>query len=727
MNDCINGSGANTCSLVGGGTGTHSVVSGDTVQVASGSCVITAQITLPNVCFVLTGNGTTNNSTSSIVPGTINTTLIDAINNGSSPIFNEAGLSQSNCPGGTAAQIFRISLISFVPCTGSGTPTATNGSCTAAMTNGYSPISIYGTCTSSGCPSVRFDNLSFTNWNTSTNGSQSNSKIRESSLYAVMDHNDFDIASGGGGQEAINCEMSSYLGVGSFGDNSWHQPSPWGSLAQLYVENNTFNHSNLETEFPAKNDPGTWGGCRMVIRFNSFNGNVVNSSPYITYHGTDTSGRGRIGAQVEAYGNIFACTGSECNGSASAIMYSERDGDIIAFLNTLTTGGVGQIHGMFLIQEQRTWRTTALGVCDGSGPFDNDDGFALVGSPIALTNVSGTTLTVAGTPWTATAFNFPGANLFMVYDETNGSIGFVSTNTPNTLVYSSLSNPSVAPGGGSFAIGHNIQLYSVTLYASGTNTATSGTTDPTLSNSYSPSQWVSLGTPYSLVNITQGYGADIGSNSGTAIGYAVVGGIQNGPTQNGGTGWTWNLGDFYAILRATQCLDQPNRSQEQAITLPTVSANVMTPFTPSAILFPFYEAADTLPAGLTFGVGQVINYNPSRFLANRDYYLETVNQTAQTNATSPFSGATGTGHGTLAFRPTTCTAGVAYLATDQGTWNTSGGANLISYSGQGRWYNCTATNTWGTLYTPAVYPNPLIALSLPATTSPTNLSIFVVH
>jgi len=72
--------------------------------------------------------------------------------------------------------------------------------------------------------------------------------------------------------------------------------------------------------------------------------------------------------------------------------------------------------------------------------------------------------------------------------------------------------------------------------------------------------------------------------------------------------------------------------------------------------------------------------------------------------TSSFTGASGVGSGTLAARPVTCTAGVAYFATDQGNWNTS--ANGF---GQGVLYKCTATNTWTLWYTPAQYPDPLNA------------------
>ena len=58
--------------------------------------------------------------------------------------------------------------------------------------------------------------------------------------------------------------------------------------------------------------------------------------------------------------------------------------------------------------------------------------------------------------------------------------------------------------------------------------------------------------------------------------------------------------------------------------------------------------------------------------------------------TASFTGATGTGSGTTATRPATCTAGVAYWSTDEN-----------------KLYQCATTNTWTLFYTPYTYPHPL--------------------
>jgi hypothetical protein len=69
----------------------------------------------------------------------------------------------------------------------------------------------------------------------------------------------------------------------------------------------------------------------------------------------------------------------------------------------------------------------------------------------------------------------------------------------------------------------------------------------------------------------------------------------------------------------------------------------------------------------------------------------------------------GVGFGTLANRPATCTAGVGYFATDQGSWNTStSNPQGVQQNGaDGLLYTCTSTDTWTLYYTPYTYPHPL--------------------
>lgn len=116
---------------------------------------------------------------------------------------------------------------------------------------------------------------------------------------------------------------------------------------------------------------------------------------------------------------------------------------------------------------------------------------------------------------------------------------------------------------------------------------------------------------------------------------------------------------------------------------------------------------------------------------NRDLY----------RSTTPFTGMSGVGVGSLANRPSVCTptpesadvgnGGVGYWATDQGSWNqSSSNARGVQFNGaDGVLYRCSATNTWTVAYTPYTYPHPLQTAGTGGGTSttpppsPTNLVV----
>jgi hypothetical protein len=239
-----------------------------------------------------------------------------------------------------------------------------------------------------------------------------------------------------------------------------------------------------------------------------------------------------------------------------------------------------------------------------------------------------------------------------------------------------------------------------TVYYTGTYTGVNGLTTFLDSaeawiGTFGSSSWASTaaanGSPYSIHNVTQDFGAEIASSSGDGLTFANPPDCDWAAQSN----CTWNLGDTYQIRRATYCLDQPSRSGGTLLSgaTPSPAANV------GEVLDPTYEWGDTHTGSFNH---DPIDSGTLKLMNNRDYYYE-VSQSAQTSPTSPFNGTVGTGFGTLANRPTTCTPRVAYWATDQGSWNQSGNG------GQGELYTCTATNTWTMSYEPYTYPHPLIA------------------
>jgi hypothetical protein len=164
------------------------------------------------------------------------------------------------------------------------------------------------------------------------------------------------------------------------------------------------------------------------------------------------------------------------------------------------------------------------------------------------------------------------------------------------------------------------------------------------------------------------------------------------------------------------CLDQPGRGRSDLLAghFPNaVNTRTGSIAWPHQALEPVREWLNTFtPApgwGGTFWAAQ----NHDVLAANRDYYLYT----------SSFTGATGNGAGPRSARPSTCTEGVAYWATDQGgDWNKANAS-----ANDGTLDVCTAANTWTNgMYTPYTYPHPLTGGAITETTapaSPTNVRI----
>jgi hypothetical protein len=462
--------------------------------------------------------------------------------------------------------------------------------------------------------------MTFTNWNNSTHTAAGISWGigATGDVFGVLDHNTITGAPDTTYLQLVEFNHASYLGVGQFGDNSWAQSEGYGSPNFLFIENNLFTTAGATESEGAVSGLESEGGGRVVVRFNTYL-SMDNVNQAMSWHGTESNGRPRGPRAFEFYGNRFTCL-SHCNGVAGA-----RSGTGMAWGNTITLAGAS-LNGFFGLSTYRT--ETAFGswgVCDGSSPYDANDGVTYYSGTVS--SGGGTnTITVSGNPWYA-------------------------------------------------------------------------------------NQWVSNGSPYSIHDLRLNNGAEIISNTTNTLTYQSTGAPGD---------WFPTNGDSFTILRATACLDQAGGRGKGTLYSGVTPSPLSAANQASS---PSYFWSNTFSGGTptfnptTSGVGATT----ARVIRSRDFYVENTNQAAQTSAASPFDGTTtvGIGHGTLANRPTTCTMGVGYWATDQGSWNQSGSG------GQGQLYFCRATNTWTAGYTPYTYPHPLISGSAPTQppTAPMNVRI----
>lgn len=160
------------------------------------------------------------------------------------------------------------------------------------------------------------------------------------------------------------------------------------------------------------------------------------------------------------------------------------------------------------------------------------------------------------------------------------------------------------------------------------------------------------------------------------------------------------------------CIDQPGRGQGDLLTGSYGTSNRRDSVTgtqtwPNQASEPVYEWNTTGDIVSGWSGNWVANLQSGRSIAqNRDFYLHHGNTSCNAGAGSCTAGV---GVGTLAQRPANCTTGVAYWASDQGSWNksTSNAYGVQQNGADGQLYKCTATNTWTLYYVPYTYPHPL--------------------
>jgi hypothetical protein len=391
-----------------GGSQQHQAIDGDTIKIPAGSCPWSAGISATSNIQII-GSGTQNlNSVCTPAsqvgcgPG-VPTTIITDNAGGSNLISLHPTFTAGN-------PLPRISTLNIIP----GTTSA-------------SALVMSGTCTASGCPPFRIDNVTTNDWDGL--GISGNAFGLLNNVWGVVDHikcGNQPTGGTGGNPTCFDIGHGNWGGIGNWGDNSWASASTPGTNRAVYLENNIIVGDVLtDTEIFGAG----WGGARFVVRFNQWT--AINVNGAATNHGTDTTGRPRAGRWWEAYGNFLTCnnSGNGCNSTWPA-----RGGTGRSWSNTVVVGGSGFFKKLGAPSTDRLWRLVFWPICDGSAPWDGNDGTIYF---------SGTMQTIVnnGTGYTLTdnTKNFavnqlaPNGAAFSVHDTTKSQGAQISSNTATTI------------------------------------------------------------------------------------------------------------------------------------------------------------------------------------------------------------------------------------------------------------------------------------------------------
>lgn len=623
-----------------------SILNGDTLQCASGTYIWIAGLTLTKAVAIL-GAGCTLDMNNRATACT--TILQDNIASGAVPMIDTKLVSNDNRT--------RIAYFEFE---NGGGASKGNGFITMGWTS-------LGGLTDDA--RFRIDHCFF--------DSVSGRNIYVYSVWGVVDHNTFNLTNA---DFALKIDYPQDV---LYGDSRWNAATGFGGADFVFIENNTI--SRLDSYYAVVD---SFAGARYVARFNTIN------NGWLEAHGTESSGRARGTRAVEAYQNTYT--------NSQAYVVNLRSGPLMVWGNSLTgTGSPSAAH----LSIERTqapfdnW-SQALGNsgANANAPWDyNDAGNPQTTATVQSVSSSGTTWTVtmSGSPgWTTNQFSWQTNQSYVAYRsgcKNNGlSIcgGLITANTSDMLT---------------LEVGTNV-MQGFTLNAA-------------------------MGDTMNLNKVTHGFDAPCRSGGTLLVQKTVTSITRSGTTATATvTGHGYSTGDWVSI----DGTDPSSYEGDYQITLDVVDPTNKFTYTLAADPGANTSVGGATKVPWTYGQNDQStdqcyqwlnaksgtnltfspNFYPGIIRANVHFYDYGGMQ--QTSASSPFDGTAQTGnsvgvgtHVSPDYRPTTCTTGVAYWATDEGEWDsTHAGAD-------GRLYKCTSTDNWTAMYTPFAYPHPLTIDSNP--------------
>jgi hypothetical protein len=475
---------------------------GDVITLPAGDCVWDQQFTVSFTANVTVSGATV--CTGDGAPGldnlscTDNTIIEDGV--GSPTGFTWV----INCASG---KTFRLSGLTFIPHAGTSVGKLFN------FSGGPWPFS-----------NLRIDHTHWYNW-----PNISDYMVQILDNFGVMDHNLFVDSF----EDAFEINMQDYAGD-QHGDGSWNSDTLPGSGNAFFVEDNHFESTQMTNgSQPIIGSDG--GGTRTVVRYNT----LVNHA--VSGHGTETPGRGRGQRYYSAYNNAFVCNQSAGHNCQFADQF--RSGTGFFFNNTLTYENISHNPNWTPAVSIQAYRNSnslgGWGWGDGTGPWDQNDGQAFVGSQSTLTSANNSTNQYGDTSQTWTDHQFqwsPGnSTAYVLVDLT--ACGNLSTCTADIIdnIGDTLTTTAEREFPINFSVHDKYVIESVKVYDSGTIQGGFGT---------------GYTAPAGGVSTT----AQIGSCSGLEIDIASVdgvGGITSASVTAGHAGSGCSVGNVNGVTQGS--------------------------------------------------------------------------------------------------------------------------------------------------------------------------------
>jgi len=164
-----------------------------------------------------------------------------------------------------------------------------------------------GSACTSGCATIRADNLNFTvcTWETPLTGGL----VMVDNVFGIVDHNTGSKTPSGGSPSLVLVNYSSWPGVGNSGDNSFSAADTLGTSQTMFIENNSLTGVRGSENDVSPEGVHLHSRCPLWMQIECH----LQFTGVCSGHGTAWISRPRGRRQVEVYYNTVSCTWTDGN------------------------------------------------------------------------------------------------------------------------------------------------------------------------------------------------------------------------------------------------------------------------------------------------------------------------------------------------------------------------------------------------------------------------------